>query len=80
MTIENTDSLELKDRYETLIQKYIEIIPALTKQLEEFGRLRNELQLISVELVKRNISLEDIDKKYEQETSQDNAIRDEKSG
>lgn len=69
MAIESIDSVDLKNRYEILVSKYIDMLPLLTKQLEEFGRVRNELQIIVVELQKRDLSTEDIDKKYESKTT-----------
>ena len=71
MSLININDLELKDRYENLLKKYLDILSPLIKSLEEFGRIRNELELIVTELKSRGVSYEDIDKKYEQKTKED---------
>jgi hypothetical protein len=55
----DTSDLELKDRYYVLMKKYTALAPELARKLEEFGRLRKELQLIVVELKERKIEFEE---------------------
>ncbi|MBI2449262.1 hypothetical protein HYV49_03110 [Candidatus Pacearchaeota archaeon] len=62
MSFESADTSELIDRYRTLIVHYSDTAPKLASILEEFGRLKKELQLIVDEFVKRKVSIEDIDK------------------
>lgn len=62
MGIENSDISELIDRYKTLIVDYVAIAPQLAKKLEEFGRLKKELELITSEFIRRKINVEDLDK------------------
>ena len=42
----DTDSLELLDRYNFLMEKYVILSDELAKKLEEFGRIKNELEII----------------------------------
>lgn len=56
----SSSDLELLCRYEALAQKYLEMFKPLAKQLEEFGRVRNELQHLTVELKERKITIPDV--------------------
>ena len=64
------DTLELIDRYSTLIKKYIELSSILAEKLESFGRLRNELQLLTVELKSRNVNLDKVEEGHAPSNSQ----------
>lgn len=55
----NTDTFELIDRYNQLAQKYLKLVPVLADHLENYGRLRQELQLLTVELKKRGVVLKE---------------------
>ena len=65
MSLEKAEAYELIDRHKTLVLDYKRIAPELAKKLEEFGRLRRELQLITVEFNKRKINIEELDKNIE---------------
>ena len=55
------DTLELVDRYRKLVKEYVILAPELAKSLERFGRLRNELQLLTIELKNRGVDLEKVE-------------------
>jgi len=61
MSLDGADILELKDRYYYLMTKYVELAKELAPKLDKFGKYRKELQLLSVEFIKRGVSLEDPD-------------------
>lgn len=67
MNLTNVETEELSDRYATLILEYKQAIDILVPALEKFGRIRNELQIITVELSKRNVDLSKLDKEYKLE-------------
>jgi hypothetical protein len=52
-SLENVEFLELLDRYNDLLVRYVSLAKDLSPQLEKFGKYRKELQLISVEFVRR---------------------------
>lgn len=54
MSLKEFETAELQDRYQQLTEKYINVLPELIKHLENFGKLRNELQLLHTELSNRN--------------------------
>jgi hypothetical protein len=54
MALEDTPLIELRDRYVYLVDRYITIAPELIKKLEDFGRIKKELELITAEFIKRN--------------------------
>lgn len=55
MSLEETDILELRDRYDYLIKKYVELATQIAPLLDKFGKHRQELQLISLEFQKRGL-------------------------
>jgi len=57
--LEEADILELRDRYNFLAQKYVELAIDLTPKFEKFGKYRKELQLLSAEFIRRGADLED---------------------
>lgn len=57
--IENVDILELLDRYNLLLKEYVELSIELSGKLEKFGRIRNELQILTVEFKKRGVEPKD---------------------
>jgi hypothetical protein len=65
MTKQNSnpyDQVETNDllyRYHSIVVKYVDVTKELSDKLDKFGKYRNELQSITVELVRRNIKLED---------------------
>lgn len=63
------DDIELMERYHQVFRRYVDISPRLAAMLEDFGRTKNELQILIVEISKRNIKLEDDDEKYSQQIS-----------
>ncbi len=64
--LDTSSDLELKDRFTQLIGKYIQSLPSLISALESFGKIRKELQLISSELQKRQINVENLEEKAAQ--------------
>jgi hypothetical protein len=65
MSLDDTPLMELKDRYVYLVQKYLQIAPELIKKIEEFGRIKKELEFITAEFIKRN-AVDEIRKELEQ--------------
>ena len=59
MSLKGADILELKDRYDWLVQKYVALAVELAPKFEEFGRYRKELQLLTVEFVDRGYENKD---------------------
>lgn len=57
--IEDTDTLELLDRFDFLVQKYVPLAAQLAPLLQKFGKYRQELQQIAVELQKRGVEPKD---------------------
>lgn len=55
MSLENANTNDLLLRYEQLVGKYVELTVELSTKLEKFGKYRNELQLLTVELAKRGV-------------------------
>lgn len=53
------DTSEILTRYANLIQKYTLLAQELAPKIEKFGKYRQELQQITIELVDRNIKIED---------------------
>lgn len=51
----DASDLELTGRYETLIAQYAGMAPEVVQVLERFGKLRKELQMLSVEMDKRGL-------------------------
>ena len=56
---DNVDTSELLERYGDLMSKYVKIAKELAPRLESFGKLRQELQAITLELASRNAVPED---------------------
>jgi hypothetical protein len=57
MSLENADQLELENRVQYLITQYVDVSLDLAKRLEEFGRMRKEIQLIMTELKRRGVEV-----------------------
>lgn len=55
MSLKDADTLELLDRFNYLVGKYVPLAVELAPKLEEFGKYRKELQLIVGELAIRGI-------------------------
>ena len=51
--LENEDIDNLVVRYNQLIDKYIPLTVELATKLEKFGKIKQELQIISAEFVRR---------------------------
>ena len=54
MDLSGVDTLELIDRVNFLSKEYSQVSVELAKKLDEYGKLKKELQLILVELEGRN--------------------------
>jgi hypothetical protein len=63
MSLENSNTDDLLQRCEQIIGKYVELTLELSAKLEKFGKYRNELQLLTVELTKRGVIVDS--NKYE---------------
>lgn len=59
MSLEDADIIELTERYNFLIQKYVDLAVELAPKLEKFGKYKRELQLLSVEFVRRGVDVRD---------------------
>ena len=57
--LQSTDTLELVDRYNNLIKKYVELSIELAPKIEKFGKYRNELQILSLEFVRRGFKVDE---------------------
>jgi hypothetical protein len=61
MSLENSDVLELLDRYNFLIEEYVKMAGELAGKLEKFGKYKQELQALSVEFVRRGVKPQEPD-------------------
>lgn len=61
MSLESVDLLDLVDRYNNLIKLYCELAIELAPKLEKFGKHKKELEIITVEFVKRGYKVEEPD-------------------
>lgn len=57
--LESIDVLELVERYNYLIQVYVPLAAEIAPKLEKFGKIRQELQIISAEFVKRGYKVDE---------------------
>lgn len=55
MSLKEVDVLELRDRYDYLIKKYVDLATQIAPLLDKFGKYRQELQLISLEFKERGL-------------------------
>lgn len=55
MGLKETDTLELLDRFDYLVRRYVPLAAELAPKIEKFGKYRKELQLIVVELKERGV-------------------------
>ena len=78
--IKSVDLLELVDRYNYLMKSYIPLATELVPKWEKFGKLRQELQLISVEFMRRGFDPKEDDslkKMIEEELQKRSAVANE---
>jgi hypothetical protein len=69
MSLKDAETIELLDRFDYLVHKYVPLAAELAPKLEKFGKYRKELQLIVVELQERGVqpkSHEDLQRVVEQ--------------
>jgi len=59
MALKDTDTLELLDRFDYLVQRYVPLAAEIAPKIEKFGKYRRELQLIVVELQDRGVEPKD---------------------
>lgn len=57
MSLKDTDTYELLDRFDYLLSQYVPLSSELADKLDKFGKFRNELQLIVVELQERGVAV-----------------------
>jgi hypothetical protein len=58
MSLKDTDTLELLDRYGFVAEKYVKLAIELAPKLEKFGKYRKELQVLTAEFVERDLKIE----------------------
>jgi hypothetical protein len=56
---DGVDTSEMIGRYTSLVEKYVALATELAPKLEKFGKFREELQHITMELVARGVELKD---------------------
>ena len=56
MSLAHADVLELLERYEFLLHKYVPLAAELAPKLEQFGKYKKELQILSTELASRGVT------------------------
>jgi len=61
MDLSNIDILELVDRYNNLIKFYTELALEIAPKLDKFGKYKKELEILTVEFVKRGFKVEEPD-------------------
>ncbi len=59
MSLKDTDTLELLDRFDYLVQRYVPLAAEIAPKIEKFGKYRRELQHIVVELQDRGVQPKD---------------------
>jgi len=57
--LEDVDIFELRDRYSFLIGNYADLAIELAPKLEQFGKYKKELELISAEFISRGAEPDD---------------------
>lgn len=70
MNSDDIDLVELKDRYNYLVERYILLAKELAPKLEEFGRCKKEIEFINEQFAKKSQELVDSEKlmeKYEED-------------
>jgi hypothetical protein len=60
----NINLEDLVDRYNSLIDKYVPLAIEIAPLMEKFGKYRQELQIISAELVKRGFNASEPEKLF----------------
>lgn len=56
---DGVDNSEMFERYASLIQKYVALATELAPKIEKFGKFREELQQITMELIARGVETKD---------------------
>jgi len=59
VSLKDCETVELRDRYLFLMEKYVKIAQELAPLLDKFGKYREELQVLTVEFVERGFSVDD---------------------
>jgi len=59
VSLEDADVLELIDRYEFVVRKYVTLAKELAPKLEKFGKHKKELEVLTVEFDRRGIQPKD---------------------
>jgi hypothetical protein len=58
MSLEDADILELTDRYNFIVNEYVQLAVKLAPLLEKFGKYKKELEALTVEFVRRGVTAE----------------------
>ena len=61
MSLETSETAELIDRFKFLATDYQKLSVELAKNLEKYGKIRQELTILSEELNKRKINIDQIE-------------------
>lgn len=56
---DGVETSEMFARYATLVEKYVALATELAPKIERFGKFREELQQITMELVARGVEIKD---------------------
>jgi hypothetical protein len=59
VSLEDADTFELTDRYNYLVQEYVKLSVELAGKLEKFGKYKKELEMLTVEFVRRGVDVKD---------------------
>jgi hypothetical protein len=59
MSLKDSDTYELLDRFSYLLNLYAPLASELAEKLDKFGKYRKELQLIVVELKERGVDTQE---------------------
>jgi len=83
MSLDLSDTMELQDRFASLMSEYASMSVDIASRLEKFGKVRSEMQLILVELKKRGTNAqlpEELKKSLEEKLNSHNAKNTENQG
>jgi len=80
VSLEDAHTMELTQRFDFVMEKYVNLAAEIAPKLEEFGKYRRELQLLVSEFERRGVSHNEPEslKKVLEEAMQD--VSSEKDG
>jgi len=59
MTLNNSETIDLLDRFDYVAKKYVPLAAEIAPKLEQFGKYKRELEAIVVELKSRGVEPQD---------------------